>query len=311
MAKTAQLKATGMFDWNDLRYFLELARLGRLGPAARRLGVDHTTVGRRIAELEKALSTKLFDRTESGFVLTDAGHRLLAYAETMENNALAVAEKAGQPETLTGTVRVATMEGIASFYMAERLSALHAHHPDITVELVTSTQLLNLTKREADISLSFVSPAGSRLIVRKVGRFDVRLYGAPSYLREHGTPKTPADLKDHAFVDYIDDLVQIAEVRWLLDAIPHPHVVFRSTSMVSQQNAAAAGIGLVVLPSFLGARDKRLKPLLVDHLSIKRDLWLSVHEDLRHMARVKAVRDFIKELIERDQAFLDGVETAQ
>jgi DNA-binding transcriptional LysR family regulator len=298
--------AKGIFDWNDLRYFLELSRQGRLGPAARRLDVDHTTVGRRIAELEKALNTKLFDRTENGFVLTGAGHRLLGYAEAMENSALAVSEQAGQPEALAGTVRLATMEGIASFYIAERLGQFHARHPDILVELVTSTQLLNLTKREADVSLSFVSPSGSRLIVRNIGSFAVRLYGAPAYLREHGTPKARADLKDHVFVDYMEDLVQIPAVRWLLDAVEQPRVVFRSTSMIAQQNAAAAGIGLVVMPTFLAAHDERLKPLLVDELTIKRDLWLAVHEDLRHMARVKALTSFLKELVERDQAFLHG-----
>ena len=140
-----------MFDWNDLRYFLELARQGRLGPAARRLEVDHTTVGRRIAELEKALNTKLFDRTDTGFVLTAVGHRLLGYAETIENNALAVAESARQPQALAGTVRVATMEGFASFYLAERLPEFQAQHPSILVELVTSAQLLNLTKRITDL----------------------------------------------------------------------------------------------------------------------------------------------------------------
>lgn len=297
-----------MFDWNDLRYFLELARQGRLGPASRRLAVDHTTVGRRIAELEKKLNTKLFDRTETGFVLTEAGHRLVGHAEAMENSALAVAEQTGQPEALAGTVRLATMEGIASFYIAERLSRFNAQHPQILVELVTSAQLLNLTKREADVSLSFVAPAGSRLILRKVGSFEVRLYGAPSYLRKHGAPRTPADLGNHAFVDYIEDLIQISAVRWLHDAVRQPRVVFRSTSMVAQQNAAAAGIGLVALPSFLGARDKRLQPLLSDELSTKRDLWLAVHEDLRNMARVKALTTFLREIIERDQPFLDGRE---
>jgi DNA-binding transcriptional LysR family regulator len=306
MPRAPSVHSSDMFDWNDLRYFLELARQGRLGPAARRLEVDHTTVGRRIAELEKALNTKLFDRTETGFVLTATGHRLLGYAETIENNALAVAESARQPQALAGTVRVATMEGFASFYLAERLPEFQSQHPNILVELVTSAQLLNLTKREADVSLSFVCPTGSRLIVRKVGRFDVRLYAAPAYLRDHGVPTSAEDLKGHVFVDYIDDLVQISAVRWLLDAIPNPTVVFRSTSMVSQQNAAAAGAGIVALPSFLGVRDKRFQPLSIDGVSIKRDLWLAVHEDLRHMARIKALTTFIRERIERDQPFLDS-----
>ena len=295
-----------MFDWNDLTYFLELARQGRLGSAAKRLHVDHSTVGRRVTELEKALDVKLFDRTQDGFALTESGHRLLVHAESMENGALAIAENAGQSAALAGSVRLATMEGIGSFYLVPRLHEFHRRHLAITVELVTSAQLLNLTKREADVSLSFVCPSGSRLIARKIGRFDLKLYGAPSYLQKHGTPQSVADLDDHVFVEYVEDLVQIPAVLWLRDAIRHPQVVFRSTSMMAQHNAAVAGLGLVVLPSFTAARDTRLKPLLVDQLSIKRDLWLSVHEDLRYMARVKALTNFITDLIERDQDFLDG-----
>ena len=151
-----------MFDWNDLRYFLELARQGRLAPAAKRLEVDHSTVGRRIAELEKALDAKLFDRTPTGFSLTEAGQRLLAHAEAMEANSLAIGENVGKGAALSGNVRLATMEGLASFYLASRLAEFYGSHPGITVDLITSTQLLSLTKREADVSLSFIRPSGSR-----------------------------------------------------------------------------------------------------------------------------------------------------
>lgn len=299
-----------MFDWNDLRFFLELARQGRLAPAAKRLRVDNSTVGRRIAELEKALNTKLFDRTQTGFVLTEAGHALLAHAEAVEVKALAISERAGGSATLSGSVRLATMEGLASFYLAERLVEFHRTHPGIMVELVTSAQLLNLTKREADVSLSFVHPAGSRLIVKKVGRVDLCLYGSPAYLARHGMPRSIDDLKQHRFVAYIDDLIHIDEVKWLFDAIDDPNVVFRSTSMIAQHNAAAAGMGLVMSPSFLGLRDARLTLVEIEGLSVKRDLWLATHEDLRYMARVKAVMDFVKRIIRRDEAFLDRLDAA-
>jgi DNA-binding transcriptional LysR family regulator len=295
-----------VFDWNDLTFFLELARRGRLGAASKRLGVDHTTVGRRISQLEKALNTKLFDRTAQGFELTEAGQRLFGHAEVMERTAVEIQEKAGQSAALAGTVRLATMEGLASFYLAPLIKRFNTLNPSITVELVTSTQLLSLTKREADVSLSFVSPSGSRLIVRKIGRVDLRLYASPAYLERYGTPACAADLDNHVFTDYIEELVQINEVRWLHDAVPQPHVVFRSTSLVAQQNAAASGIGIVALPSFLGARDTRLRPLLVDELSIKRDLWLSTHEDFRYVARVRALVDFVKQSVEEDQGYLDG-----
>ena len=295
-----------MFDWNDLRYFLELARQGRLAPAAKRLDVDHSTVGRRIAELEKALDAKLFDRTPTGFSPTEAGQRLLALAEAMEANSLAIAENVGQAAALSGNVRLATMEGLASFYLAARLAEFYASHPGITVDLITSTQLLSLTKREADVSLSFIRPSGPRLILREIGSVGLHLYGAPSYLEAHGVPRSLEDLKQHRFVAYIDELVQIPEVLWLYDAIREPNVVFRSTSMIAQHNAAAAGMGLVMSPSFIASGDARLRRVPIEGLSVRRELWLSTHEDFRDIARVKAVMDFIKRLVARDQSYLEG-----
>jgi DNA-binding transcriptional LysR family regulator len=294
-----------MFDWNDLRYFLELARQGRLAPAAKRLEVDHSTVGRRIAELEKALDAKLFDRTPTGFALTEAGQRLLARAEAMEAAASAIAENVGQAAAPGGSVRLATMEGLASFYLAPRLAEFHASHPGITVELIISTQLLSLTKREADVSLSFIRPTGSRLIVRQIGRVGLHLYGAPAYLERHGTPRSREDLKQHRFVAYLDELVQIPEVLWLYDAIGEPNVVFRSTSMIAQHNAAASGMGLVMSPSFIAAHDARLRRLPIEGLDVKRELWLSTHEDFRDVARVKALMDFVRQAVERDQHYLE------
>jgi DNA-binding transcriptional LysR family regulator len=298
-----------MFNWNDLRYFLELARQGRMSPAAKRLNVDHSTVGRRIAELEKTLDTKLFDRTQSGFVPTEAGRRLLSYAEAIERNAHIVLENAGDRLPLAGRVRLVTMEGLASFYLAPRLVEFYERVPSILIELIISTQLVSLTKREADISLGFVAPTSPKLRIVKVGQVDIRLYGAPSYLEVHGRPEVSADLKDHLFVDYVEDEVRIGEVRWLLDVIEEPNVVFRSSSLIAQQNAAASGMGLVMLPSFLGARDDRLTPLLVGKQSVSRGIWLAVHEDLRYIARVKEVVDFVKGIFRRDRRFLMGRET--
>ena len=179
-----------MFDWNDLVFFLELARQGRLMPAARRLKVDHTTVSRRISELEKDLAVKLFERKPDGFVLTEDGHRLLAIAEKMEVLGLSVMETIkSTPSEPSGKVRLATMEGIAAFYLTEKLVDFNALFPQILVELVTERHLINLTKREADVSISFVPPVGPRLNVRKAGTFKLRLFASPAYLERRGSPR--------------------------------------------------------------------------------------------------------------------------
>ncbi|HRF08547.1 MAG TPA: LysR family transcriptional regulator, partial [Xanthobacteraceae bacterium] len=234
-----------MFNWNDLVFFLELARQSRLAPAAKRLKVDHTTVSRRVAELEKDLSVKLFNRKPDGFVLTDEGHRLFLIAEKIEQEALSIQPAlGGQQSAATGRVRVATMEGIGAFYLAEKFAELTAREPGILIELVTASHLINLTKREADIFLSFVKPDGQRLVVKQLGSFRLALYASADYLERYGMPATRDALAEHSFVDYVEDLVAIQHVHWLLDVLEPSKVTFRSSSMHAQQNAVAAGVGI-------------------------------------------------------------------
>jgi DNA-binding transcriptional LysR family regulator len=295
-----------MFNWNDLVFFLELARQGRLMPAARRLKVDHTTVSRRISELEKDLAVKLFERKPDGFVLTEDGHRLLAIAEKMEVLGLAVMETIrATPSEPSGRVRLATMEGIASYYLTEKLADFNAKHPQILVELVTERHLINLTKREADVSISFVPPVGPRLDVRKAGTFRLGLFAAAPYLEQRGVPARPEDLPSHDFVDYVVDLVAIRKVHWLLDVLEPEHVVFRSSSMAAQQNAIAAGRGLGLLPYFSAKKDPRLVPVLPDAVKVERELYVTVHEDIQFMGRVRALTRFLFDLFERDKAYLN------
>ena len=275
-------------------------------PAARRLKVDHTTVSRRIAELEKDLAIRLFERKPDGFVLTNDGHRLFEIAEKMEVLSLSVAEAVSSaPTQLEGRVRLATMEGIAAFYLAEKLVEFNTLHPNIVVELVTERHLINLTKREADISISFVPPIGSRLVLKKVGTFRLGLFASAAYLERSGQPRTRQDLSSHDFVDYVVDLVSIQKVHWLLDVIEPEHVVFRSTSMAAQQFAIAAGRGIGLLPLFSAKREPRLVPVLRDSVWVERDLHVTVHEDIQFMGRVRALTRFLTELFQRDAAFLN------
>lgn len=295
-----------MFNWNDLTFFLELARQSRLMPAARRLKVDHTTVSRRVAELEKDLAVKLFERKPDGFVLTDDGHRLFAVAEKIEALSLTVNETVGSaPAKPVGRVRLATMEGIAAFYLAEKLADFNAQHPSIVVELVTERHLINLTKREADVSISFVPPIGPRLAVTKAGTFRLGLYASAAYLGRRGVPASADELPAHDFVDYVTDLVAIPKVHWLLDVLDPEHVSFRSTSMAVQQNAIAAGRGLGLLPLFSAKKDPRLVPILQDKVSVERELYIAVHEDIQFMGRVRALTRFLGELFQRDAAYLN------
>lgn len=295
-----------MFNWNDLVFFLELARQSRLAPAARRLRVDHTTVSRRIAELEKSLSVKLFDRKPDGFVMTEQGHRLFAIAERIEQEVGNVPQALGAEDmAATGRVRVVTMEGIGAFFFAERMAELAQKQPGIVVELVTERHLVSLTKREADIFISFVPPAGQRLIIKKLGSFRLALYASATYISQNGMPKHHSELVHHTFVDYVEDLIAIQPVRWLLDVIDPLTVSFRSSSMHAQQNAIAGGVGIGLLPLFSAKRNPNLVPILPDAIQVHRDVYLSVHEDLEFLTRVRSVTRYLGNVFQRDSAYLN------
>jgi DNA-binding transcriptional LysR family regulator len=294
------------YDWRDIVFFLELVRHGQLVGAAKRLKVNHTTVSRRIRELERALKTKLFSRTKSGFVLTEAGFKILEHAEAMEYRANSIAQEVGiEGEQAGGPVRIATMEGIGSFYLAPRIKRFHDLHPAVLIELVTSSGLINLSRREADIFISFPRPAERRLAAHKIGEFQVGLFAASAYIKRRGVPERKTELDRHDFVDYIDDLIQIQAVRWMSDVIVPRNVVFRSTSLIAQYTSASMGLGIAMLPTFVAAHNPDLRRLL-PKLSATRDIWLSVHEDLQHSSKIDAVVRFVTDLVRRDQDFLLG-----
>jgi DNA-binding transcriptional LysR family regulator len=295
-----------VFNWNDLVFFLELARQSRLMPAARRLKVDHTTVSRRISELEKDLSIKLFDRKPDGFVLTEQGHRLFAVAERIEVEANGIPHIFGAEQTAaTGRVRVATMEGIGAFYLGERFAELAELQPGIVVELVTERHLINLSKREADLFISFVQPVGQRLVVRKLGGFRLALFASADYVARRGFPKDRSELPAHTFVDYVEDLIAIQPVHWLLDVLEPANVSFRSSSMHAQQNAVAAGAGIGLLPLFSAKMNPKLLPVLAEEVKVYRDVYLSVHEDLEFVGRIRSVLRHLTNVFTRDAAFFN------
>jgi DNA-binding transcriptional LysR family regulator len=185
--ETAVAKAQPLvrYDWSDIVYFLEVARQRNLVRAAEKLKVDHTTVSRRIRELERCLNSVLFKRSKLGFALTETGRRLLQYAEGMESQANLIVETIGFDGADTGgAVRIASMEGIGSLYLTPCFRDFNRLYPSIQVELITDTRLLDLSRREADVFVSFFKPQGKRLHVKKIGEFKISLYAATSYLSQ-------------------------------------------------------------------------------------------------------------------------------
>lgn len=296
-----------MFNWDDIRFFLELARKGRLVAAATRLHVDHTTVSRRIAQLEQAVDARLFDKSPQGYQLTEAGRRLMAYAEAMEAQSMAVYKDiSGKDAQLTGTVRLATPEAVGSQFIARNLMDFRTRHPGIELELVAETRRLSLSKREADIALALSRPDSGRLIAWKLGDYSLNLYGAPQYLETHPPITATDDLAGHNFIGYIDDLLQMPELRFWETLVKDPNLVFRSTNVMAQYNACVEGVGLALIHSFMAVDDDRIRPVLKQEVCVERELWLVVHEDLRHLARVSAVCQYLTDLFRANHALLMG-----
>ena len=292
------------YDWNDIVYFLEVARQRNLVRTAQKLKVNHTTVSRRIRELERSLNSTLFKRSKSGFSLTEMGLRLLQFAEGMESNANSMVEAIGiGAADASGAVRIAAMEGIGSFYLTKCIGDFNKLHPSIRIELITDTQLLDLSRREGDVFVSFFRPKGKRLSIRKVGEFKISLYTSNTYFDERVCPRTVKELENCDFIDFIDDYIYSRENRWLSDIVRPAHIVFRSTSLVAQYIAVSDGQGIAMLPSYVAANNEDLRPVMPELFTV-RDIWLSVHEDLLHIARIKLVITFLEKRIKRDQSFL-------
>ena len=295
------MKDFNSLDWDDLKVFLHAARGGSLGSAARRLRVDQSTISRRIAHLESTLGIALFERLPSGLRVNEAGDRLLCHAERIESAVIAMREdvQCGGSQ-MAGRVRLATMEGIASLYLASRFSTLRQQHPNLTIELLTSPQTVSVNRREADLFLSFFRPGGQGMVSERLGCFELGLYGSRDYLDRVGMPQTASDLSRQSFVTYIDDLIQLDSVRWLDDIIKNPRVSFHSNSMIAQMNAAAGGLGLVLLPGFAAKNRHDIVPVMPSRFSTTRELWINVHTDLQFVPRIRAVSGFLKATFKAD-----------
>lgn len=292
-------------DWDDLRVFLDVARVGSLTKAARILKVDHSTVSRRLMRLEHAVGATLFERGRGGVTLTEMGVAVMRRAEELASGIRHLqADLSGS--AATGLVRLATMEGIASLWLTPRLRALQMRAPDVRLELVTASQQVRVNRREADLFLSFFRPTGRNLISSQLGGFTTQLWASPEYLKKAGMPKSSADLVHHDFIGYIEEFVLVDAVRWLEELVPDPRFVFTSNSMISQLGAARGGLGIVCLPSFSGADQLGLVTVLADTLTGRRELWLTVHTDLAGSPRIKAVTDTLQSLIAADPAFFSA-----
>ena len=288
-------------DWNDLHAFLAIARAGQLARAAQTLGVDATTMGRRLRRLEARIGATLFEQTRQGQVLTEAGERMLAEVEEMEQAASRIAENATTGGGPQGLLRVSLSEGFASWIVAPALPAFIDAYPRLTVDLVASSGFLSPSKREADLAVTLSRPRAGPVIAGKLSDYTLRLYATRGYLARRGTPERPADLaQGHRLVGYVPDLLPAPELRYLSEIERDLSASVRSSSINAQHRLIAAGAGIGVLPCFIGDADKWLVPVLPDN-RITRSFWLVTHKDTHNLARVRAFKEWLTALATRER----------
>ena len=307
------LGSTRMLDWNDLRYFLAVAREGSTLAAGRQLRVSQTTVARRVAALEEALGFPLFQKRQAGYVPTPLGNDLIARAEQVERAASGFAEAAAaQSRDLSGSVKITTEEVYAITLLAPILRELHEQHPELMIELDTSQQVRDLGAGEADISLRSTKgadqPAG--LVGRQLCIDDWALYCSRDYAARHGVPRSLAELKDHSFIGGGGGNLWIHYQAWLKTLGLEQQVAMHHATSGGLLSGIRSGFGIAVLPCIVADADPDLVRCLPPRSDHERVMWLFTHERVRHTPRVRTVIDFLYERLSRHVRQLEAKKAA-
>ncbi len=290
-------------DWSDLPIFLEVARSRQIGRAASALGLDATTVGRRLRRLEQTLGQRLFEQTPTGQALTEAGQDLLTRASAMEAIASETHAPPSADHQIEGTVRVSVAEGFGAWFVSRHLGSLADRYPALSVDLVATSGFLNPTRRETDVAVLLARPRRGPLRTRKLTDYALRLYASADYQATDQAVVTRDDLRTRRMIGYIPDIIYAPELRYL-DEIPGaPAPTLRSSSINAQARMIASGAGIGVLPRFIGDADPALVAILPS-LAITRSFWLVTHQDTSAFPAVRAFTDWLVALVATERGSL-------
>ncbi|HQS47335.1 MAG: LysR family transcriptional regulator [Rhizobiales bacterium 24-66-13] len=294
-------------NWDHARVFLAVARAGQMLSAARKLGLDHATVTRRLSALEADLGAKVFERRPSGCTLTAIGEQFLPMAERVESEMLRARSLLGNADLkLEGTVRIGAPDGFGTYFLAARLARFAGLHPDLVVQLVPLPRTFSLSKREADIAIILERPQEGRLFGRKLTDYSLGVYAARSYLDQTGPVEHEADLADRTLVTYVQDLTYSSGLDYMGALIELTARRFECASVVGQLEAIRAGAGLGILHDYAAAACPELVRIL-PAVTFSRTYWLVVHADLRDLRRIAETERFIVDEVRASRgAFVVG-----
>ena len=286
-------------DWEDVRYFVALARHRTLSATARALRVNHATVARQIASLETLLGHPIFDQRARGYALTAEGKALVNHANAMNEAALSILRRLDAGTELSGRVRLAAGRVLAERFLIDRLRAFHERHPAIDLEVIGGSRVVSLAKREADIALRYGSPKDSELVARRVARLTFGLYASPDYRDKLKAGEPPV------FIGFDENSEFVAEAQWLERHFGDHRFSFRTSSQTTQAAAARAGYGIALLPKYVvESHEPGLVGVVPGQNLPEREVWLIIRRDLTKVPRVRAVTDYLVELFQRERRLL-------
>jgi DNA-binding transcriptional LysR family regulator len=293
---TVQKSISQPLDWDGIRYFVELARQGKLSATARVLDVEHSTVARRIGMLEARLGVRLFDRLPKHWALTVEGEELLAQARRVEDEAMAFARAGAGASALRGVVRLSAPPTFASSFLVPHLGALRARWPALTLEIIGEIRQADLYRKEADLALRMARPEQPGLAARPLAQMGYGLYAAPGWFeRPH---------EEWEFIGYGEAMKDTPQQAWLAKFAAGRAYSFWTNDAAAMVAACRAGLGVAVLPHFLGRGD----PMLALHPDygqvLSRPLWLAVHPDVRRSPRVTLMAELLAALLQEHAALL-------
>jgi molybdate transport repressor ModE-like protein len=285
-------------DWEDVRFFVAVARHGSLSAAARALGASHVTVARRVAGLERALGARLMERRRDGYVPTAAGQSALHAAGTMELAAQALTRS--DAGAIAGLVRMTATQSVATTFLISRLSAFRERHPQLDIELSADRRPVSLARHEADLALRIGRPDDSDLVGRHLVTLGFGFYANADWKARLERGSAPE------FVGFDEGGAHLTEAMWLSRHFPHSRLAFRTNDQASQAIAARCGLGVALLPHFIGRVDAGLAQVLTDATPPARELWLLPRRDSKRHAPVRLAREFIIDVFRRERMLFES-----
>ncbi len=291
-------------DWDDLRYVLAVGRQGTLSAAARALGVNHSTVFRRIGLIEEKLGVRLFERARDGYTPTPACEEVTALAERMEGDVNDLERRlAGRDTRPSGLVRVTTTDTLLLNVLLPVFAGFRRAHHEIRLEVIADNRFFSLSKRDADVAIRPCAEPPETLVGRRIATINTAIYGARNFL----DTISPGDgLADHTWIAPDESLMDLPSARWLQARLKQTEPAFRTNSVNGMLAAARAGLGLTLLPCFLGDASPELRRTQQPIEELSSALWLLTHRDLQQVARVRVFLDFLHAGLRPLQSAFEG-----